>query len=213
MGGNPAMHLSIVKLSRFIRMMDRSPDRRNLAQFVTRANFVRAELARVAAVSFERRKCARKTHELHGDRIPERLLTGIPPSPVPSPRSEGPLFAFHRSRRLHRCDASSYGCKVDGKVKITDCNSKCLAMLCDETQSRFTQTIARINASRRDRVSEYFTRDIIEIVIVDAEPSEAGGVAPRHAGSNRSRSARATFQQLSKQRSLSVRRSHTGFNL
>jgi len=52
-GGNPAMHLSIVKLSRFIRMMDRSPGRRNLAQFVTRANFVRAEPTRVAVVSFD----------------------------------------------------------------------------------------------------------------------------------------------------------------
>lgn len=114
MGGNPAMHLSIVKLSRFIRMMDRSPGRRNLAQFVTRANFVRAEPARVAVVSFRRRKCARKTHELHGDRIPQRLLTGIPPSPVASSISEGRLFAFLWSWRLHRCDAL-FGCRWDSK--------------------------------------------------------------------------------------------------
>lgn len=129
MGGNPAMHLSIVKLSRFIRMMDRSPGRRNLAQFVTRANFVRAEPARVAAVSFDgvnahekRTNCT--AIEFHG----------------------GFLQGFHRRRSLprdrkdgclHSDDPGDYivatRCSVaDGKVKIIDCNAKCIATSRDE---------------------------------------------------------------------------------
>lgn len=89
------------------------PGRRNLAQFVTRANFVARWSARLAFVlarvlartlarSLARRlvwrhERARKTQESLGDRIPHgilpRFLGGI-----------GPLFAFLRSRRLRRCD-------------------------------------------------------------------------------------------------------------
>lgn len=104
------MHLSIVKLSRFIRMMDRSPGRRNLVQFVTRANFVaRGERERERKSNFSwgrrlvwRLKCSRKTHELHGDRIPRRLFTRnsydspVVPSPLSSPpkRSGGCLHSY-----------------------------------------------------------------------------------------------------------------------
>lgn len=59
---HPAMHLSIVKLSRFVRMMDRSPGRRNLAQFVTRANLVAGSRSRESSESssrFARRACKR----------------------------------------------------------------------------------------------------------------------------------------------------------
>jgi len=87
------------------------PGRRNLAQFVTRTNFVARGSARPAfvparvlarsfVVSFDdtnAHECARKTHESLVDRIPHgilpRFLGGI-----------GPLFAFLRSRRLRRCD-------------------------------------------------------------------------------------------------------------
>lgn len=63
-GGNlRAMHLSIVKLSRFVRMMDRLTGRRNLAQFVT--NTV-AGSARLNANARERDR------EKHGARICSR---------------------------------------------------------------------------------------------------------------------------------------------
>jgi len=110
MGGNPAMHLSIVKLSRFIRMMDRSPGRRNLAQFVTRANFVRAEPTRVAIVSFDgvnahekRTNCT--AIEFHGGFLQgfQRRRT------LPWDRKDGRLHSYD-SRRLHRCDAL-FGCE------------------------------------------------------------------------------------------------------
>jgi len=75
---------------------------RNLSR--GRTSFARSPLEWPSSRSMWR-KCARKTHELHGDQIPWRFLTGIPPSPIASSRSEGWLFAFLRSLRLQRCDA------------------------------------------------------------------------------------------------------------
>lgn len=134
MGWNPAMHLSIVKLSRFIRMMDRSPGRRNLAQFVTRTNF--AEPARVAVVSFD----GVNAHEKRMNCTAIEFHSGF-------------LQRFHRRRSLprdrkggclHSCDLGDYivvtrRSVADGIVKITDCNAKSIATRCNEMPSLFNQ--------------------------------------------------------------------------
>lgn len=142
------MHLSIVKLSRFIRMMDRSPGRRNLAQFVTRANFVRAEPTRVAIVSFDgvnahekRTNCT--AIEFHGGFLQgfQRRRT------LPRDRKDGRLHSYD-SRRLHRCDAL-FGCEQKSKeLPIATQMRRVVEML-----SRFSQIIISILIFSNNRVS------------------------------------------------------------